>query len=400
MGIDGLNKWLRDKHNNVFTELHISKFAFKKVCFDISSYIYKFISIYGKDDNKWLNAFITLILLWRQYAVNFIPVFDGKSPIEKDEEKVDRGEQREKGDVKCFQLKLDLSRFKDTKEKSIELVKLMKKLSIKKYNDDEKNKMKRLLHPINEDKKEVVFTDDIDIDIDIIQNYLDNRERNIFSILPEDLNLLKTLFDKFKIPYFQAPDEAEALCCYLVKAKLADATFSLDSDCIAYQVPVIINDLDVKTGICRVIYFDKLCEELELDSDEITTMLILCRCDYNRWTSAIKGIGPVSAHKIVKKWHTYDEIKKNDKRFQIEDDGYRYNRCVELFNLQYPDIKQVPSWDLRINIDNITDWLTSNNFYCDKAKIKTFWNPPKIIFDDDNKDSKKDDNKDSKNSDD
>jgi len=384
MGIDSLNKFLRDKYPDVYKEVHLSAFAFKKVPFDISSFIYKFISSYGKEQNKWLNAFIKMILLCRQNAVNLIPIFDGKAPPEKDEERFDRGEQKDKGDVKCFQLRLDLSRYKNNKTTTPELIQLMRTLLIKKHNEDIQYKMKRLLRPPKETKEEEFkIGDDIEIDVDMINTYLEGREKNIFNITSEDLTLLKTLLNKFKIPYFEAPDEAEALANYLVKTGLADATFSLDSDCIAYQVPVLINELDVYTGICRVVYFDDLCEQLELTPDEVRLLCISLGCDYSRHTKTIKGVGPVTAHKMIKKWKTYEGLKKNEKKFQVEDDGLRHDKCVELFSLKYPAITSVPIWDLRIDIEEITDWLTANHLYCDKAKLKQYWKPPPIVFADD-----------------
>jgi 5'-3' exonuclease len=221
---------------------------------------------------------------------------------------------------------------------------------------------------------------DTDIDIIMLEEYLENREKNIFSILPEDFTLLKTTFDKFKIPYLNAPDEAEALCNYLVINGLADATFSLDSDCIAYKVPILINDLNTVTGICKVITYSKLCEELELTPEELTLFCCILGTDYNRHTKMVKGVGPVTAIKMIKKWKTYEALKINEKKFQLEEDGLRYSKCLELFNLSYPQFTAVPIWDNNIDVDDIVNFLYSNQLYCDKDKLISLWKPPKIIF--------------------
>ena len=349
---------------------------------------YSSISVNGKNDNKWLVLFINLIQLCRQCAVNLIPVFDGKAPCEKDEERSERQEQRDKGDVKVFQIKIDLGRYKASKGsiKTPLLMQTMKELTIKNTNEKLKFQQKRLLPASNQipssssnSRLSKPIGDDIEINVDMVEEYLIKREKNIFSIEPEDIALLKELFDKFKIPYIQAEDEAEACCNDLVKRGLADATFSLDSDCVAYQVPVLINDLNVNTGMCTVIYFSKLCELFELKPDEVTLFCCLCKTDYNRHT-AIKGIGPVTALKLVKQWRTYEEIKKQDKRFQVADDGYRYKRNIELFSLTYPKITSVPIWDLRIDTEEITDWLKDHKLYYDPAKLKSLWKPPTIMF--------------------
>jgi 5'-3' exonuclease len=380
MGVDGLPKWLRKNFPNVFKSVHISHFAFKKIPFDISSYIHKYIARYGKDDNKWLNAFIFLILLFRENAVSFIPIFDGKAPPEKTEEKEDRRNQKNNGNEKVFNLRLDFTRYKETGEISNILEKTMKTLAIKKYNEENKIRSCRLLpsnKSTNIDPKEESFV--YEIDDDTIEEYIANRESNIFDITPEDINILKELLTTFKIPFLQAEDEAEALANYLVIEKLAYATFSLDSDCIAYKTPIVITDIDTSTGICSVIYFDQLCEELELEPDQVTLLCILSGVDYNRWTK-LKGIGPVTAYKMIKKHNTFEDIKKNEKLFKNNLDGLRYNRCLELFSLKYPEIKSLEYWDLNISIESIELFTNKYGLKVNKDKINKLWSPPKLIF--------------------
>jgi intein/homing endonuclease len=169
-------------------------------------------------------------------------------------------------------------------------------------------------------------------------------------------------------------------CNYLVKNGLADATFSLDSDCVAYQVPVLINDVDISTGMCRVVYFKDLCEALELEPSEVTLFCILCGCDYNRHTKLLDKVGPVTALKMVKKQKTYAALQENEEKFKLPEDGLRHDRCVELFNLQYPEIKEVPWWDIRLDFEALGDFLREKHLFCDMSKIKRYWSPPKIVF--------------------
>src|SRR5437016_14680972 len=100
MTITGFNKFIADKYPHLYHSSHISEFAFKKVPWDISSYIYTFIHSKGKDTKKWLQPFVSMLLLFRKYSVNVVPVFDGKAPPEKSEERADRAEQKTKSDEK------------------------------------------------------------------------------------------------------------------------------------------------------------------------------------------------------------------------------------------------------------------------------------------------------------
>ena len=109
MGVDGLNSYLKTNYPNVYTNKHISYFSFKKVTFDISSYIYRYISAFGKE--KWLNGILNLIYLFKKHAVNVVPIFDGKAPPEKQTEQKDRREQRDKTDINILQLKISFERY-------------------------------------------------------------------------------------------------------------------------------------------------------------------------------------------------------------------------------------------------------------------------------------------------
>ena len=96
MGIDGLNKFLKTKFPNIYTKHHISHFAYKKISWDVSSYIYKYMSACGKENNAWLRNFACNILLFRKYQLHIVPIFDGKAPKEKAEEHKDRKLQKNK----------------------------------------------------------------------------------------------------------------------------------------------------------------------------------------------------------------------------------------------------------------------------------------------------------------
>lgn len=385
MGINGLMDFLHKKHPDVFESVHISSFAFKKVSFDISSIIYKYIITSGREMNKWVNSLLGFMFLFRRYSVHIAPVFDGKAPAEKAEERRDRLTQRDKSDEKTFNLSLALARYKHTGEKWPCLVQTMKQIAIKRHNEEKNQKPKRLLRPSKkEEEKEETFSvdDDIAIEVEAIEEVITNRERTHVGIEEGDVKLLKEVLTHFKIPYIQAPGEAESLASFLATSGQADAVFSIDSDCVAHKVPVFINNIDVATGTCQVIRYEKLLEELEFTPEQVTLFCILCGCDYNKHTK-VKGIGPAAAYRFIKKWGTFEEIKKNEKILQVEDDGVRYERCAELFSPKYPDFTKVDMvWDLDLDFETLEEFLKNNKITHNMDKIRNLWKPPSIKFED------------------
>jgi len=375
-------EFLHKNYPNAFESVHISQFAFKKISFDISSIIYKYIITSGRDMNRWVHSLLGFMFLFRRYNVHIAPVFDGKAPAEKEEERKDRGSQRDKADEKTFTLSLALARYKHCGEKWPVLTETMKQLAIKKHNEESKLRPKRLLRPSKKETEEFIAGDDIEIDIEAVEGLISNRERGHVGIEPGDIKLLKEVLEHFKIPYIQAPGEAESLASFLATSKQADAVFSVDSDCVAHKVPLFINDIDVSTGMCRVIRYEKLCEEMELTPEQITLFCILCGCDYNKHTK-VKGIGPVNAYKYIKKWGTFEDIKKNEKILQVEDDGVRYSSCVQLFNPSYPEFTNVDMvWDLDIDFSSLDSFLRKNKISIDIDRIKHLWKPVSIEFED------------------
>jgi 5'-3' exonuclease len=387
MTITRFNKFISDNYEDLYTTMHLSEFAFKKVPWDIASYIYSCMHSQGQDRDKWLQPFIRMLLLFRKHAVNVIPIFDGKAPPEKAEERADRAEQKTKSDEKCIGLRLDLQRFKTSGIKSPELIKFMKQIRIREVNEERAFHFRSLLHASkskDEADEGIIVGDDVKIEPSKIEAEITGRERNLFTVAPEDIILLKNLLNVFKIPFFQAPDEAEALGCYLVKQGLADAIYSLDSDCIAYGPSMIINNIDIATGDCRILRHAEVCDALELTPSQLVDVCILCGTDYNRHVKNIKGVGPVRAVKIIQEYKTV-EAADNAKKLPRDnkddpDTGLRYARNIELFSLSYPDIKTVPVWDLRIDTKEIEAFISKHELYCNMDEIKELWQPPKIHF--------------------
>ena len=96
MGLDGFLSHIKKKFPDIVKREHISLYSHSTVFFDISSYLYKYICIFGSHDGRWLTAMMQLFLTFRQNKVNIIPIFDGVAPDAKKDETDMRKEQRAK----------------------------------------------------------------------------------------------------------------------------------------------------------------------------------------------------------------------------------------------------------------------------------------------------------------
>ncbi|KAF3941016.1 hypothetical protein ABW19_dt0200837 [Dactylella cylindrospora] len=71
------------------------------------------------------------------------------------------------------------------------------------------------------------------------------RNRVSKPVSPERTRILKEMLDHMKIPYYEAPAEAEAECAYLQKNGVVDAVWSEDADTLVFGSSLLICDYRV-----------------------------------------------------------------------------------------------------------------------------------------------------------
>jgi len=392
MGLEGVSEFIRRKYPDCIKEDHISVFAFKKICVDVSGFIYRFMSIYGKENYRWLQCFINLILLMKKNYINFIPVFDGKPPDEKKNELNNRKETKNSIKDKINTLENELIEYNKEEDKSNvnidNLIKVLKQ--IKNTNKTEiKNKFLRNFLKLDDEKKENTIVDNekkideknslTNEDIKLIYNYIEKQKSYLFNITINDINILKELFSLFNLSYIQSNSEAEQTCCSLVNEGLCDIVLSSDTDCIAHRVSIFIFQLDIQTGIIKYTTKKDLLESFEFDQDEqLTDFGILVGCDYNK-SKKIKNIGPVKAHQLIKEYKNLETIKT---KLNIDIDSIDYIKCRELFHYKLTDEeKNIIRW-IKPDINDIEQFITKNNIYYNINTIrKIFDKKLEIIYD-------------------
>ena len=78
--------------------------------------------------------------------------------------------------------------------------------------------------------------------------------------------------------------------------------------------------------------YNIILKELELTKETFIDFCILCGCDYS---PTVKGIGHITAFKLIKEYKTIEEIIKNNKKFDFN--NLKYEESRKMFNL-HPEI--------------------------------------------------------------
>ena len=124
----------------------------------------------------------------------------------------------------------------------------------------------------------------------------------------EKIKESKELLEAMGIPTYQAPGEGEMQCAELVKIGEAWAVGSQDYDALAVGGRRLIQNLTLarkrKTAsgfvyiAPEIIEYEKLLNELGIDSDQLICLSILVGTDFN--PGGVKGIGPKKALALVR----------------------------------------------------------------------------------------------------
>ena len=258
--------------DDIFKPTHISEFAFKKIAIDLSLYVYKFKAAMGE---RWLSGILNMIKCFRINIVHPVFIFDGKPPIEKQEEQDSRKEGRAKLEQNIINLENDIVNYHNSGIISDRLNKL---------------------------------SDGVEFDINKIEETMLKKHNQVVRVCKDDFNMLKELFDIMKIPYYTSPTEAEKLCSKLCIDGLVAAVLSDDTDVIAYKSPITICKLNTASGGCFSLNHKILLERLKLTDEQFLDHCIMCGTDYNK---NIPGVGSLIAYKHILAHGSIEGIQNN-----------------------------------------------------------------------------------------
>lgn len=356
MGIKTLSKFLKDTFPNVFQNIHISEYRYKKIAIDVTLYLCHFKVNLGEE--KWLLGFLNFVKTLREYDIHCVFIFDTGFPPEKQEERKQRMLQRAKTEEKVFNLEQALQKYDDSGEIDQILI-------------DFQNKRK--ITPIRILNK---GTNNAKLNINMIKHLVKKMRRQLFNISKNDYILLKQLFDIINVPYYNSPLEAETMCSDLCIQGKADAVLTEDTDVLAYGTPVFLSNY--KDGYCTRINTEKLYAEMGLTSDEFLDFCIMCGTDYNK---NIYKIGPAKSYKYILQYKNIDNIKSN---INLDISILNHNRVRQIFReyekyqgkISYcgiPDFEKLNIFlfkkNIKIDIETIKDSFVSKIELSDENDI-------------------------------
>ena len=183
MGIKLLNTFLRSKFSKALIKMSWKKLQGKKIVIDTNNYMYKFLS----EDNL-LESFIRMCDLFLDYKIIPLFIFDGKAPIEKRDEIMERKIERKKYKKVYNSLKNSLTEI-------------------------EKIEMKR----------------------------------KIVKVTVDETTLIKKIIDSYGMKYMVSPCESDELCCKLVNTGKVYACMSEDMDMFLYGCDRVLRMYDNNT---------------------------------------------------------------------------------------------------------------------------------------------------------
>ena len=223
MGVKLLSKLLKTHCYDETKQIHLSSLFGKKICIDVSIYLYRY-----KSQNTLIESLYLMCSLFKHYNITPIFIFDGKPPESKREELAKRKQNR----IDCEE------KYKELKQKA--------------GNDISKEQEKELY----------------------------NLKRGMTRITWEDVNDVKSLFDAYGIKYITAIGEADALCASLVIKKKVYAVLTEDMDLFAYTCPIVLRYFSLANHTCILYDLKKILTKLDIDKKNFQVLCVLSGNDY------------------------------------------------------------------------------------------------------------------------
>lgn len=290
MGIKGLNAIISEHVPTAVRKSDIKTFFGRKVAIDASMSLYQFLIAVRQQDGAQLSTesgettshlmgmfYRTLRMI--DNGIKPCYVFDGKPPV-----------------LKAHELGKRTSRREETEKKLAEAV-------------DQLEKMK--------------------------------QERRLVKVSKEHNDEAKHLLELMGVPFLTAPTEAEAQCAELAKKGKVYAAASEDMDTLCYRTPFLLRHLtfsEAKKEPIHEIDVELVLKGLDLSIEQFIDLGIMLGCDY---CESIRGIGPVTALKLIKEHGSleniieYIESGDANNKWKIPEE-WPYKEARELF--LHPDV--------------------------------------------------------------
>jgi flap endonuclease-1 len=133
--------------------------------------------------------------------------------------------------------------------------------------------------------------------------------KQTLSIGKQEIEYAKRVIKLLGLPYIEAPEEADPQCAYLIKNKSVYGVFTEDMDLLTFGSTKVYRNLSANKKKDIIEYdLKKILKELDITYESFVDLCILLGTDY---TDTIKGIGKMSALKLIKEHSSIENILKS-----------------------------------------------------------------------------------------
>ena len=229
MGIQYLNKFLKDNCSRSIQTTGLSKLSGKKIAIDASIYLYKFAG-----EGLLLENMYLMISIFKYYQIIPIFIFDGKPPPEKREVLKQRKEEKKRAEYEYNHLQTVLQ-----------------------TNHIEEIEKQEINTAMNGLKKQFIY------------------------INKQQIEKVKELIVDRGVTYYDAPNEADELCGLLAVQKKVWGCLSEDMDMFAYGCPRVLRYLNLLNHSVVVYKMKTILQELNMTQIDFRQICVLSGTDYN-----------------------------------------------------------------------------------------------------------------------
>lgn len=309
MGIEGLTRWIREKHPSAVRQISLSKLAGRRIAVDATNVCYEIWAACFRDvvrfsdvvsgevdrfavSDKCLNRLFDLIRRILSAEVLPVFVFDGEYPEEK-------------------------RQFAHIRRKAVK--------------DRARSRLEEL-------EKEIQLTSPFDRG----QGLLESKRKLLLQTEgPEqELETMKAALFASGIPCIQSTVEAEKLCSQLCLDGKVEAVLSSDSDNLTHGCLMLLTKIlsDSENGeFSESFSLTALLESTGMKFSTFVDFCIMSGCDYN---NNMKGIGIGRSYDLMKKYERIENLPETYQKKVLDTSVLNYVVCRELF-AQKPSLEFV-----------------------------------------------------------
>lgn len=301
MGIEGLNKWIRDHHPSALSTLELSSFSGRRLAVDATNVCYELWSSAYREVLKRTNVLIR---------------------------EVDRKEVEER----CLAKLLEYLR----RILSCGVLPLF--VFDGNYHENKRvyaQSRRRSVREKAQEKLEVLEKEIAHLDLSAKNlSYLENKRKLLGQVTTpqQELESMKNVLFASGLPCIQAKYEAEKLCSQLCYEGKVDAVISSDSDNLVHGCLLLITKIKLteegEMAECNSLL--TLLESAELSFASFVDMCIMAGCDYNK---NIKNIGIKRAYELIKEHKRIENLPPRFRGYNLDTSVLEYETCREIFSL-------------------------------------------------------------------